>query len=31
MITAEKYWYQTYVKGGALQNDLNIGFKAFLS
>jgi hypothetical protein len=29
MITAEKYWYQTYTEGGALQNDLNIGFKAF--
>ena len=30
MITAEKYWYQTYLKGGHLQNDLNIGFKAFM-
>lgn len=29
MITAEKYWYQKYTKGGELQNDLNIGFKAF--
>ena len=29
-ITAEKYWYQTYLKGGHLQNDLNIGFKAFM-
>lgn len=29
MITAEKYWYQTYTKGGELQNDLNIGFRAF--
>lgn len=31
MITAEKYWYQTYLKGGQFQNDLNIGFKAFLN
>ena len=30
MITAEKYWYQTYLKGGHLQNDLNIGFRAFM-
>jgi len=30
MITAEKYWYQTYLRGGHLQNDLNIGFKAFM-
>jgi hypothetical protein len=29
-ITAEKYWYQTYLRGGHLQNDLNIGFKAFM-
>lgn len=30
MITAEKYWYQTYLRGGHLQNDLNIGFKPFM-
>lgn len=29
MITAEKYWFQTYKNGGGLQNDLNIGFKPF--
>lgn len=30
MITAEKYWFQTYKNGGGLQNDLNIGFKPFV-
>lgn len=29
-ITAKKDWYINYVKGGGLQNDLNIAFKSFI-
>lgn len=28
-ITAEQDWYTNYLKGGELQNDLNIGFRPF--